>query len=329
MFLVFEETIKNKSYTYSKKWLCNLAKLLLIGVTLFSFLPLSFAQYIGAAVGWVFSFSPSSVKRITAINIDRCFSGASRLERKKLVRLSVMHTIITATEMPKIFMAKPSCLFSSFTRIIGYDDAKKDFDAGNGVLFIGPHFGCWEVAGLKVSHEFPVHTLYSPSKSKVVSRLVEKARSRSGAVMSEASNRGVMAMFKALKKKQCVAILADQVPDAVGGCYIPFFGVPALTMTLVAKLYEKCSPKVYITYAVRNGIGKGYSMFYVALDKYIGLYENNIALTSDQTFLYAMNKCFEDIIMSSPEQYEWSYKRFKWQPACMLDPYSKEEEYLP
>lgn len=304
-----------------------MAKLLLVGITLFSYIPLICAQYLAFIIGKILTLFPSSVKRITEININKCFPEKSAIERKKLINQSVIHTIITATEMPRIFMAKPADLFKSFTNIHGYHHAKTDFDNGNGVLFIGPHFGCWEIAGLKVSQEFPVHTLYTPARSEVVNVLVEKSRSRSGAIMSEANNRGVMAMFKALKKKQCVAILADQVPDIAGGYYIPFFNIPALTMTLVAKMYAKCSPRVYVTYAIRNGVGKGYSMFYVSLEKYFKLFEGDRSLSSDQIFLYAMNKCFEDIIISAPEQYEWSYKRFKWQPAsCMLDLYSKENK---
>ena len=300
-------------------------KILYCSIRLFSLLPLWAIQSLGWLVGSGLYFFPTSVKRITFLNIKKCFPKLSKQQLQQLTQKSLIHTVITAVEMPKIFMQKSDKMFSSIKSIKGIDKAILDYQSGNPILFVGPHFGCWEVAGLHVSSRFPVHTLYTAPKSQALDLIVKRARARSGAIMSEANKKGVMAMFKALKNKECVAILADQVPENSGGLYVPFFNVPALTMTLAAKMYEKCQPKVYVTYGVRRGIGQGYDIHYISLDNYLNDFNQSNQLSKEQVFTYALNKSFESIILSFPEQYEWSYKRFKWQPMCMNDPYTKTE----
>jgi len=303
----------------------NLNRFFAALIKLFSILPLCVVQFFGLLIGFFLSVLPNSVEEITRLNINKSFPGLSIKQKKNLTRNSIMHTVITALEMPKIFMATPDKVFSYIKHVYGMEAAIKDFGSGSAVLFIGPHFGCWEAAGLQVSNNFPVHTLYTAPDFKAFDVLVEKSRSRSGAVMSEANTKGVMMMFRALKDKKCVAILADQVPSLKAGVYAPFFNIPSFTMSLVAKMYLKCDPKVYVTYGIRNGIGKGFDVHYIALQKYIDMYQSESGFTMEKKFIYAMNKCFESVILTAPAQYEWSYKKFKEQPRCMLDPYRKEQ----
>ena len=51
-----------------------------------------------------------------------------------------------------------------------------------------------------------------------------------------ANLRGIRVMHKALKANQAVALLTDQVPPDGLGLWAPFFGKPAYTMTLAARL---------------------------------------------------------------------------------------------
>ena len=293
----------------------------------FGYLPMGMAQAVGWCAGQLFLLVPGNeMKRITRLNIDRCFPERSVAERRKLTRRSVVHTIITGFEMPRLFTANPGRLLKDIRHVDGHKQVQEAFETGESVLFLGPHFGAWELCGLYLAEHFPVYTLYSAPKIKVFDELIKKARSRSGAHMAEATNRGVMEMFKALRRKQAVAMLSDQVPDFASGVYVSFCQAPALTMRLAGKMYRKCKPSTHVAYVSRRGIGRGFNCHFMDVQPYLeSVRKNNPWFDDEQVHAQAMNACFEQVMLSAPEQYEWSYKRFKHHPAVMLDPYRREQ----
>lgn len=133
---------------------------------------------------------------------------------------------------------------------------------------------------------------------------MRSARERAGAKLVPASASGIRAMFKALKKNEVVVMLPDQVPIVSGGVIAPFFGVPALTMTLAAKFAQKTGAVVLVGYVERLGIGGGFKPHALRVSDDIYAQDPVVAAT-------AMNKTLQTAVEQHPEQYVWSYKRFK------------------
>jgi KDO2-lipid IV(A) lauroyltransferase len=75
-------------------------------------------------------------------------------------------------------------------------------------------------------------------------------------------------------------------------------------MTLLAKIANKNDLQVLMFWAKRLPKGKGYELNLepVELDLNGDNLEDHVA---------SMNHCIEDLIRKIPEQYMWSYKRFK------------------
>jgi KDO2-lipid IV(A) lauroyltransferase len=134
------------------------------------------------------------------------------------------------------------------------------------------------------------------------------ARERFGATLVPADTAGVRALFKALRRGELLAILPDQEPRYGNGLFSPFFGIPAYTMTLLARLAQQTGAPIFITYAERLAGGAGFQLHFLPLVPCT-------AETPVEEIAAAVNAGIEACVRRLPHQYQWSYKRFKTRPA--------------
>jgi KDO2-lipid IV(A) lauroyltransferase len=102
-------------------------------------------------------------------------------------------------------------------------------------------------------------------------------------------------------------MLPDQEPHAGAGIYAPFFGIPAYSMVLLARLAARSATPVIFVWCERLSWGRGYRLhFREAAD--ISNSANIDAAVA------ASNKAIENCIRECPSQYQWSYRRFRSRP---------------
>lgn len=111
---------------------------------------------------------------------------------------------------------------------------------------------------------------------------------------------GVRAMLKALKRGQAIGLLPDQAPGNGEGEWVDFFGRPAYTMTLVERLATATGAMIVMTHAERLAAGAGYVLRFSPLEPAEG-----------ESITHAMNRTVEAVVRTCPEQYLWSYNRYK------------------
>ena len=104
-------------------------------------------------------------------------------------------------------------------------------------------------------------------------------------------------LIKALKTGEAVGMLPDQAPGVGEGEWAPFFGQPAYTMTLAARLAQT-GTTVILAYAERLHYGAGYHMHLLAPE-------------GDVTTPTGINREIERVVRRCPEQYLWGYNRYK------------------
>ena len=111
-------------------------------------------------------------------------------------------------------------------------------------------------------------------------------------------------MLRALRQGQTVGLLPDQVPPEGLGVWAPFFGRPAYTMTLAAKLSLQSGAPILLIWGERLSGGRGY----------VVRISPGPSLPADSTPESAaaiINKSMEDLILLAPQQYLWGYHRYK------------------
>jgi KDO2-lipid IV(A) lauroyltransferase len=89
--------------------------------------------------------------------------------------------------------------------------------------------------------------------------------------------------------------------------HAPFFNLPANTMTLLPRLAAKTGAAVIFCYAERLSKNRGFHLHFLPGSAQIGHADPLTGAT-------ALNAGIETCVRRLPEQYQWSYKRFKIRP---------------
>ena len=208
-------------------------------------------------------------------------------------------------ELPRLWMRPraQSCLVN--VEVTGQSHAGQAFGTGRGVIFFGPHCGSFELGPQALAELYgPIAAIYRPARMAWLARLESLARDRHNLTVLPASLAGIRLMHKTLKANHGVAMLTDQVPPEGLGVWAPFFGRPAYTMTLAARLALQTGAALLPVSCERLPEGRGYLLKIWPA----------VALTSSNDLPQAvtrMNQAIEAIVLSQPGQYLWGYARYK------------------
>ncbi|MEO7009068.1 MAG: lysophospholipid acyltransferase family protein, partial [Caldimonas sp.] len=144
--------------------------------------------------------------------------------------------------------------------------------------------------------------------------LVGGSRTRPGLAAAPATLAGVRQMIRALRRGEAVGLLPDQVPPEGLGVWAPFFGKPAYTMTLAARLVQQTGAVPLAAWGERLAGGAGYAVHVAAFAE---------ALPADPAAqaesAAVVNRAMERLIRQRPEQYLWGYHRYKAPSRRALD----------
>ena len=262
---------------------------------LLSRLPLPILHVIGMAAGrLVYLASPSYRKRLRD-NIGRAGYRAH-------LSAAISASGKSMFELPFVWCAPKERVLRT-ARIENWELAQAALDSGRGVIFLTPHLGCFEIIAQAIAERTSLTALYRPPRKSALKPLIEGARARHNLLLAPANLSGVRTLLKALKNGQAIGLLPDQVPQHGEGVWADFFGKPAYTMTLSAKLHAMSKAPVILSYAERLSWGRGYVIRFVAFEETLG--------DTPQQQARAINIAMEKLIARCPSQYIWSYNRYK------------------
>lgn len=281
-----------------------LAKTLIAFLALFS---LRNNHRLGSIIGWLSSIFPNRNLHVTTTNIQLCFPEMDREQQQQLIKNSLIETGKTLTEASPMWQWNKDKLFKLIKNIHGETLIQEALKCKKGVILAVPHIGNWELLGLYCSAKYPMTSMYQKAKIAQLDTTVKNGRERFGANLVATDNQGVRAMLKALKNNELVGILPDQEPSEGNGIFAPFFGIQAYSMTLISRFANKTNAKVIIAYAKRLTRGRGYEIYFTEATK--------LNTGSLQDSVSHLNSEVEKCICDMPEQYQWSYKRFRKQPT--------------
>lgn len=263
-------------------------------------------QRVGWVLGSILMVLPTGLREVSRKNIAACFPNETPAWREKLVRESLRNTTITMVEYAAHWFWPVEKINGSI--VAPEPEAVARFEAarahGKGVILLSPHMGSWEsmLGFLPLFGEATM--MYRPLRMASLEAVVRDARERAGAHLVPATASGIRDLLKALKRNEIVVMLPDQVPGEEGGVIAPFFGVPALTMTLAIKLAQRTGARVMVGYSARLGLGEGFKPDGIEVPE-VFYGEDDLACAT------AMNEALETVIRRHLDQYVWSYKRFK------------------
>lgn len=268
-----------------------------------SLLPLGLLQAAGGLLGLaVYAASPTYRERLRA-NLAQAGYAPDRMALAVARETGRM-----LGEMPFVWFRSGPRAAVRRVRVEGREPADQAAAEGRGVLYLTPHLGCFEVSAQVAAEWRPITVLYRPPRKAWVDKLV-RARPRGQLRTVPATIAGMRPLLRALRNGEAVGLLPDQAPAAGEGVWAPFFGRPAYTMTLPARLAQLTGAQIILVFAERLPRGQGYILHFRPFED--PLPDDPVEAAT------RINQAVESLIRMRPQQYLWGYNRYKAPPGSM------------
>ena len=279
-----------------------------------SYLPLSWLHVLGAALGWLaWLFSPTYRRHMRENMVLALGTDGERRHRCA----AIANAGKTSLELPKIWLRPLEETAARVVRVSGWALAEEATLLGKGIVYLTPHLGCFEVAAQYLSTRAPITVLYRPPKQGWLQTMIEAGRARAQLRLAAADLSGVRTLLKALRRGEAVGMLPDQAPKSGEGRWLDFFGKPAYTMTLAARLTESGATPIMV-WAERLPGGAGY---------HFHLQRPTQPITGDtEARARIISQEIEILIRQSPGQYLWGYNRYKRRRGAEMTPDASPDE---
>jgi len=265
--------------------------------------PLWLLHAVGAVLGWIsYGLSPTYSRRFDA---NAAQAGVAR----DLARRAIAEAGRLIAELPYLWLRPAQQSILDKVRWDGVELISAAHAQRRGIVFLTPHMGCFEVTAQAYAERFgPDHgaitVLYRPARKAWLRSLVDTSRNRPGLAAAPATLAGVRQMMRALRRGEAVGLLPDQVPPDGMGVWAPFFGKPAYTMTLAARLAQQTGAVLLLAWGERLAHGAGYVVHLAPLAA-------ELPIDAQAESAAAINLAMESLIRQCPQQYLWGYDRYK------------------
>ena len=197
------------------------------------------------------------------------------------------------------------------TQFINWEMVDKAIQHGRGLIILSPHLGGFEIIPRYIAQHFPATIMFRPARQEWLNEIVVLGRAYPNINFVPANLQGVRAMTRTLKEGGAIALLPDQVPSSGDGVWASFFNQNAYTTTLPARLSNRNQTPVILFSAIRKSLGQGWVVEVRLLEPFS---ENS------EKAAVQMNQAIEEAILNAPEQFIWSYNRYKHPEGALLPP---------
>jgi len=274
-------------------------------------LPMWAIAAVGNLAGTVAFWLIPERRRVTRINLAKCFPQMPAAERERLARAHFRAFMRSFVEHALLWWASRDRIMR-LVRLEGLEHLRAA--AGHPVILVAPHFVGLDAAYTRLGCEIEIAGLYAHQKNPVYDRLLLRGRTRFGLSQAIPRQDGVRAVIASIRSGRPFYYAPDLDFGRKDAVFVPFFGVTAATITGVSRLAKLTRAKVLPCVARMLPGGGGYVV------TILPAWENfpTDDFTADTR---RVNAFIEEQAQSMPEQYYWVHKRFKTRPPGEASPY--------
>ncbi len=243
-------------------------------------------------------------RQVGSINLRLCFPQLSESERQAILHAHFRAFTQAALERGFLWWASRAELMQK----IRFEDLHHWRDAvDQPTILFAPHFVGLDAAGTRIVCEFPGASIYSMQKNRALDAQMRKGRERFGNATLFSRQDGIRPVIRALREVKMLYYLPDLDYGPRDAVFVPFFGVPAATITGLSRLAAVGRARVVPCVTRQLAKGEGYVVrFYPAWE--------NFPSGDEVADARRMNAFIEERVREMPEQYFWLHKRFKTRP---------------
>jgi KDO2-lipid IV(A) lauroyltransferase len=198
-------------------------------------LPHAAARPLGAAAGGLARRLDRRHREVAAANLALAFPDLAPAARRRLVAACFRHFGAALFDLISAARFDPVELCRRFS-YEGWEHLDRAERLGRGVFLLGAHHGCWEMSGRPIGlYRGVIHTVARPADNPHLERELLRLRSFLGYAVI-AKRGAARRMLQVVRAGGRVGILPDQRVQEREGILVPFFGHPALTTPVLARL---------------------------------------------------------------------------------------------
>jgi Kdo2-lipid IVA lauroyltransferase/acyltransferase len=270
-------------------------------------LPMPLLAACGRLFGRLFYAFGRARRHIALTNLGLCFPQLSAAEKSALARRHFEAFGRSFLERGLLWWAPPQRIRRLVT-ITGM--AHLDALAGRPVILLVPHFVGLDMGWTRLTLERDMVSIYASQKNLLFNAALYQGRLRFGASELMSRHEGTRRAIKAMKAGRPFYYLPDMDYGKRDTIFVPFFGVPAATITGLSRLVRLTGAAVLPV--ITRMTDEGYAVEIGApWQDYPAPGELQQGIEADTR---RMNAFIEAEILKMPEQYFWLHRRFKTRP---------------
>ncbi len=280
------------------------SRLIFFLMWLVHFLPMAVIAAIGNTVGAAAFWLIPERRRVTRVNLAKCFPQMDPRQRERLARAHFRAFCRSFVERGILWWA-PRERIERIVRIEGLEHLRAL--GGAPAILLVPHFVGLDAGGTRLSCEINAVSMYANQKDAKFNELLMRGRSRFGDQRLLSRQEGIRATLAAMREGRPFYYLPDQDYGPRDAVFVPFFGVSAATVPGLSRIARVAGAKVLpcVTQMLPGGGG------------YVLRFEppwDNFPSRDVLADTRRMNEYIEHRVLEMPEQYLWMHKRFKTRP---------------
>lgn len=257
---------------------------------------------------WSYPLLRRNKKRLAMAetNIRLCFPALSETERQALLDENLFSTAMALFETGIAWFWSPKRLRRLYV-VRGEENLQRIKDSTQGVLLLSAHFTHLDLGSAMLGQHFVYDGMYSPHRNPVYDYVQKTGRECYAKGLAIPRN-NVRAMISQLRKGNKVWYAPDRDLGPKVSIFVPFFNVPAATVTATGKFAQLGRAQIIPFTQRRLERGSGYELIiHPPFENYPTGDEYQDALR--------VNQFVEQEVAKYPEQYLWAQPRFKTRPA--------------
>ena len=259
------------------------------------------------ALGWVFGRTLHAVagrrRRIARTNWALCFPDLPEAQRHAAVRQHFVRFAQAWLDRSWLWHGSPDTV----RRRLRLDGEPAQLAGDTPTVIFAPHFvgldAGWTALTSQLERRFC--TIYAEQLNKAVDRWILDGRQRFGQAHIVPRRQGLKPLVAALRAGEPLYLLPDMDYGAADSVFVPFYGVPAATITSLSRFARLA--RAQVVPVISRLTPRGYDI--TVLPRWEGYPSDDPVADTAR-----MNAQLQDMIATMPEQYFWVHKRFKTRP---------------
>ena len=243
-------------------------------------------------------------------NLILAFPQLTENERTHILRESFVSLGRLLGEFSQFSKATPESLHK-IVACEGLENLEAAQKKGRGVIMVTGHVGLWEYSSLALSaFGHPLNFLVRRMDNPKIERLIESVRTKFGnRTISKVS--ATRTMLKILRAGGTLGILTDVNTTAAEGIFVDFFGVPAATTFIMAKLALRTGAAVLPGFAVWD---QEEQRVLLNIESPVTFEKTGDEPADVKNLTASATKEIENCIRNYPDQWLWIHKRWRTRP---------------